>query len=162
MLLNLLLASFASDCGLDPSDTIYISSIEETNELGTCSAVNASVYIHGENNIGSLSALNGITEINGDLVITDNTEVRNLKGFQNLGRVHGEDLYLDQYSIVITDNSKLAFVDRVNWTSITDYPTKFSGNANLSVVCDTVCKLRGPDLFFKPVKHSFTIQVFVL
>ena len=139
MLLNLLLASFASDCGLDPSDTIYISSIEETNELGTCSAVNASVYIHGENNIGSLSALNGITEINGDLVITDNTEVRNLKGFQNLGRVHGEDLYLDQYSIVITDNSKLAFVDRVNWTSITDYPTKFSGNANLSVVCDTVC-----------------------
>lgn len=139
MLLNLLLASFASDCGLSPSDTIYISNLEDISELGTCSSVNASVYIHGENNIGSLSALNGISEINGDLVITDNTEIRNLKGLQNLARVHGEDLYLDQYAIVITENSKLAFVDRVNWTSITDYPTKFRGNANLSVVCDSVC-----------------------
>ena len=145
MLLNLLISSFAStastasNCGFNPIDTIYISTLEDTNELGTCSAVNASIYIHGENNIGSLSALNGITEINGDLVITDNTEIRNLKGFQNLGRVHGEDLYLDQYSIVITDNSNLAFVDRVNWTSITDYPTKFTGNSNLSVVCDLVC-----------------------
>ena len=68
-------------------------------QLGTCSAVNASVYIHGENNIGSLGELNGITEINGDLVITDNTELRNLKGLQNLQRVNGEDLYFDQYSL---------------------------------------------------------------
>lgn len=144
MLLKLLISLFTSvklttECGVNPTDTIYVSNIEDTMQLGTCSAVNASVYIHGENNIGSLGELNGITEINGDLVITDNTELRNLKGLQNLQRVNGEDLYFDQYSIVITDNTKLAFVDRVNWTSITDYPTNFKNNANISVVCDSVC-----------------------
>ena len=143
MLLKLLISLFinvklTTECGVNPTDTIYVSNVEDTMELETCSAVNAGVYIHGENNIGSLGELNGITEINGDLVITDNTELRNLKGLQNLQRVNG-GRFVFRPIFVITDNTKLAFVDRVNWTSITDYPTNFKNNANISVVCDSVC-----------------------
>ena len=140
MLLKLLLtftsAKIGNNCGESPTDTIYVSTIDDVESVGSCSVVNASVFIHGENNIGSLSDLNGINQINGDLVITDTTEIRNLKGLHNLARVNGEDLYLDQYAVVITDNTRLAYIDTINWTSITDYPTDFRNNADVSVVCD--------------------------
>ena len=58
--------------------------------------------------------------IHGDLVIQNSHNIYNLKGLQNLNRIVGEDLYIDQYSLYITDNENMAFVDKVNWSKITD------------------------------------------
>ena len=125
-------------CGNNPSETIYISDENDVSLINNCNIMNSSIYIHGENNIFSIEKMSSITEILGDLVISDTTELKNLAGLKNLERVLGLDLYLDTYSIVIRDNPKLGFTDTINWTKLTSYPFKINNNS-INVECYETC-----------------------
>ena len=125
-------------CGNNPSDTIYISNENDISLINNCNIMNSSIYIHGENNIFSIEEMSSITEILGDLVISDTTELKNLAGLKNLERVLGLDLYLDTYSIVIRDNPKLGFTNTINWTKLTNYPFKINNNS-INVECYETC-----------------------
>ena len=146
-------------CGTNPTNTFFISNYENINSLKNCSTLNSSVYINGENNIYSLQNLSNIKTIHGDLVITDNTELKNLKGLQNLNQIMGMDLYLDKYSLVITDNSKLSFIDNVNWSKITDVTkVKFNKNNPTNHLCDQVCNgCYGPGPYLCQECNYYTI-----
>ena len=107
-------------CGDNPSNTYFISKDSEFSQISECAMINSSVFINGEYDITTLNYMENNSMIHGDLVIQNSHNIYNLKGLQNLNRIVGEDLYLDQYSLYITDNENMAFVDKVNWSKITD------------------------------------------
>ena len=105
-------------CGDNPANTFFISKDSEFSQVNRCPVINSSIFINGEYDITTLSPMENITQIYGDLVIQNSHNIYNLKGLQNIQIIEGNDLYLDRYAVYLENNENLGFVDKLNWTQI--------------------------------------------
>ena len=105
-------------CGDNPENTYFISKQGEFIQISNCPVVNSSIFINGEFDITSLTPMENISTIHGDLVIQDSHTIYNLKGLDNLRTILSDDLYMDRYALYINNNENLGFVNNVNWTKV--------------------------------------------
>ena len=68
-------------------------------------------------------------------MIIDSHSLNSLSGLNNLNRIHGNNLYLDTYSVVIRNNNfidqnytGLCYANNINWTLLTDHLVLINNN----------------------------------
>lgn len=100
--------SISCDAGLgfdESSGDILLTSQKEVNNWNSSNTrVQGSLFIgycsdRGDDDISDLTNLNGITEIDGDFIISNNRNLTTLEGLENLERIGGTVLILENYQL---------------------------------------------------------------
>lgn len=133
-------------CGLGPQDIFFVNSENDFHAIQNCSNLNGSLFVNGDYNLDTISSFSNINNIEGYLVIYDSHTLRNLKGLQNLEKIHASNPYLLQYGVAIKYNnnpndntSGLCFANQVNWTKITNQNVVVSNNRIYCPDCHEEC-----------------------
>ena len=142
LFLSLFSYSYSEIC--TPSEnTYYINDNIQLESIKNCSKINGNLVIIGEYEIDYLH-LTKLENITGYVVIMDSHTLHSLKGLHNLKYIGGDDLYLDEYSLVIKnnlaeDNIGLCYVDTINWNVITNHSIHIENNNDNCPKCDPNC-----------------------
>jgi len=132
-------------CGKS-DDVLFINSNVDLELVSHCETFNTSLFISGGYQIQSLLELSNTKYITGYLVIIDTHLLEDLYGLHNLVYISGDELYSNNYSVVIRHNNVpsdsdigLCYVDTINWNLITNKEQWIEDNGNFCPNCDVEC-----------------------
>jgi len=132
-------------CGNSPFQLNFYKTEQELLEIQNCNIYNGSIFINGEYDINDLEPLHNLEIITGYLLIWNTPAIRTLRGLRNLKQILGEILYLDRYSVYISDNVNefngegLCYANHINWGEITEELVYTNDNAEECLHCHPEC-----------------------
>ena len=146
LLISFLLCLFkysSSETCIPNDGTFYINDNSQMNSLINCTSIDGNLVIIGEYQLNEIY-LNKLKNITGYLVVMDSHTLNSLKGLKYLENIKGDDLYLNQYSLVVKNNNAdndqgLCYVDTINWSFLTNKSIHIENNNNNCPVCDDNC-----------------------
>jgi len=133
----------SSEICIPDDGTFYINDNSQITKLQNCTTIDGNLVIIGEYELNELY-LNKLTNITGYLVVMDSHSLHSLKGLKNIESIQGNDLYLNQYSLVIKNNIAdddlgLCYVDTIDWSFITNKSIHLENNNDNCPSCDNNC-----------------------
>ena len=127
-------------------ETLFVNNNDDLELLTHCRVINTSIFITGGYQIYSLKLLSNLQYIMGYIVIIDSHEIGNLYGLHNLVAIKGNELYSNNYSVVIRHNIDhmnspwgLCYMNTINWTMLTDFNPWINDNGPFCSDCDAAC-----------------------
>jgi hypothetical protein len=148
------IANTQSGTGVDDDDredgdVIYISQIEDLQQLEGIDTLINSLFIHAGTDITTtdLCYLSQLKVISGYLVIWKTPGIKNLKCLRNLTTIQGNELHFGQppNAVFMEDNvnetsgNGLCFVNTLNWTNITSFSVSITDNGIDCPDCNSQC-----------------------
>ena len=117
------------------SQTFTIDKQVQLDALAGSTLINSSLIILG-NNITNLYSLSKANTIDGYLMILQTSNLQSLAGLENIKNINGR--FSENSSVYISGNSKLCYVNTINWGLVTSYDVAIDNNM-IECQCDNQC-----------------------
>lgn len=117
------------------SQTFTIDKQVQLDALAGSTLINSSLIILG-NNITNLYSLSKVNTIDGYLMILQTSNLQSLAGLENIKNINGR--FSENSSVYISGNSKLCYVNTINWGLVTSYDVAIDNNL-YTCQCDSQC-----------------------